>query len=182
MIYGERIRLRALTRTDIPQAVQWINDPEVTAGLLLVFPFSIEDEEKWFDQMMQTPQAEHPLAIEIHEGDKWVHIGNVGLHNLDWRSSLAEIGIVIGEKAYWNKGYGAEAISLITQHGFETLNLNRIYLHVFASNPRAVHCYEKIGFIHEGKLRQAMYKNGQYIDILVMSVLKSEWENEKSKS
>ncbi len=65
---------------------------------------------------------------------------------------------------------------LLLQHGFDTLNLNRVYLRVYANNLRAIRCYEKTGFVLEGRMRQAQYQNGEYLDILLMSVLRSEWD------
>ena len=99
---------------------------------------------------------------------------------LEWTNRSAEFGIFIGDKTFWNNGYGCEATRLTLQHGFETLNLNRIYLHVFETNPRAIHVYDKIGFIREGKLRQTTFRNGRYIDTLIMSMLRSEWDTRKS--
>ncbi|HEX7976751.1 MAG TPA: GNAT family protein [Anaerolineales bacterium] len=176
MIYGERIRLRATERSDIPRFVAWLNDPEVIAGLMLSLPMSQADEEGWFEGMLQRPAAEHPLVIEIRREDGWEMIGNCGFHVIDWRSHAAEVGIFIGEKKYWNQGYGTEAMRLLLRHGFNTLNLNRIALQVYQTNPRAVRSYEKAGFIHEGRKRQGMYKDGQYVDVLLMSVLRSEWQ------
>jgi RimJ/RimL family protein N-acetyltransferase len=86
------------------------------------------------------------------------------------------VGIFIGEKSLWNQGYGTEVMKLLLKHGFHTLNLNRIALEVYENNPRAVRSYEKAGFVHEGCKRQGMYKDGHYIDILLMSVLRSEWQ------
>ena len=85
------------------------------------------------------------------------------------------MGIFIGDKSCWNQGYGTEVMRLLLKHGFETLNLNRIYLHVFATNLRAIRCYEKAGYVPEGRLREAEFKNGQYVDFIVMSVLRSEY-------
>jgi diamine N-acetyltransferase len=175
LIYGENIRLRAPERSDIPQFVAWLNDPEVIAGLLIALPMSQAEEEEWFENMIKRPAVEHPLTIEVREGDAWMMIGNCGFHNIDWRCHSAEVGIFIGDKHYWNRGYGTEAMCLLLQHGFNTLNLNRIALEVYRANPRAIRSYEKAGFIHEGCKRQGIYKDGQYIDILLMSVLRSEW-------
>jgi diamine N-acetyltransferase len=180
MITGEGLRLRAIERSDLPLTLKWFNDPEVTYGLLTYLPLSTEDEEHWFDEMMKTPPEQHPLMIEVREGENWLPIGDCGFHNLDYRCRLAEVGIAIGEKAYWNKGYGTEAMRLLVEHGFGTLNLNRIFLNVYATNLGAIRSYEKVGFIHEGRLRQDMYKNGVYVDILVMSILRSEWEAARS--
>jgi RimJ/RimL family protein N-acetyltransferase len=85
-------------------------------------------------------------------------------------------GIFIGDKSFWNSGCGTEATRLTRKHGFETLNLNRIYLYVFETNLGAVRVYEKAGLVHEGKLRQSIYRNGRYIDAFLMSILRSEWD------
>ncbi len=109
-------------------------------------------------------------------GADWVHIGNTGLHNIDFVTREAEFGIFIGEKSYWNQGLGREAALLTLKHGFEDLNLNRIFLFVFENNLRGIASYKAVGFVHEGTLREAIYKNGRYYNVLVMSVLHSEWK------
>ncbi len=176
MIYSGRIRLRAPERSDIPRFVTWLNDPEVRAGLLVSLPLSTADEEGWFEAMLKRPLEEHPMTIEVRQGDDWLPVGNCGFHNVDWRCRAAEVGIFIGEKSLWNRGYGTEVMRLLLKHGFHTLNLNRIALDVYETNPRAIRSYEKAGFVHEGRRRQAMYKDGRYVDILQMSVLRSEWQ------
>jgi RimJ/RimL family protein N-acetyltransferase len=103
------------------------------------------------------------------------HIGNCGLHNIDWKNRVTEVGIMIGEKEYQGKGYGTEAMELLLKYGFETVNLNRIQLHVYDFNIRAIKSYTKIGFIEEGRMRQAQFKNGKYCDMILMSMLHEEW-------
>jgi RimJ/RimL family protein N-acetyltransferase len=176
MIYGKRIRLRMPEREDIPRWMEWINDPEVTAGLMVSLPMAWTDEEKFFEDNARRPQAERVMAIDIQDGEGWRHIGNCGVHNIDWRVRSAELGIMIGDKSAWNQGFGTETMRLLLRHGFETLNLNRIALDVYDTNPRAIRSYEKAGFVLEGRKRQAMFKNGHYIDVLVMSVLRAEWK------
>ena len=180
MIYGERVRLRAIERDDIPRFVEWLNDPQVTAGLLINLPMASWDETNWFENLAKMPMEERPLALEARQPDQtWAHIGNVGLHQIEQTNRCAEFGIFIGDKAFWDHGYGSDATLLTLKHGFETLNLNRIYLYVFETNPRAIHVYEKIGFVHEGILRQSIYRNGRYIDTIVMSMLRTEWNAKK---
>jgi RimJ/RimL family protein N-acetyltransferase len=178
MIIGEGVRLRSPERTDIPKFVEWLNDPDVRTGLLLYLPLSLDAEQKWFDNMLTMPAEEQPLVIEIQDQDEWKMIGNIGLHKIDQRCRSAEVGIFIGEKSLWNQGYGTKAMQLILKHGFETLNLNRIMLDVFADNLGAIRAYEKCGFVHEGRKREAAYKNGIYVDILIMGILRSEWKIE----
>jgi RimJ/RimL family protein N-acetyltransferase len=176
MIYSERIRLRSIERGDLTYYVEWLNDPEVIEGLVMSIPFSLEDETHWFEGLSNRPAEERPLAIEIRDGEGWRLIGSCAFHNIEWKSRAAEVGIAIGLKASWNQGYGTETMRLMLKYGFETLNLNRIFLRVYEYNRRAIRSYEKAGFFLEGKLRQARYQAGKYYDEYIMSVLRSEWE------
>ncbi len=175
MIYGERIRLRAIERDDIPRYVAWFNDPAVTAGLNMHFPMSLSDETRWVESLSNLPPQERPLAIEVKTPDGWQHIGGTGLDGIDWVNRAACFGIFVGEKSLWHQGYGTETTRLMLKHGFETLNLHRIFLHVYETNPNAIQTYEKVGFVKEGIMRDAIYRNGCYINVLLMSVLRSEW-------
>lgn len=181
MIYGKRIRLRGVERSDVPKSFEWINDPEVNAGLAVYLPMSMRDEEQWFERIAQRDQEEKPMAIEARAGEGWKLIGNCGFFHIEWTNRAAELGIMIGDKTFWNQGYGTETMQLLLQHGFETLNLNRIFLRVYATNPRARRAYEKAGFVLEGTLRQAVYKHGRYADVHIMSVLRSEWKSNEEK-
>jgi RimJ/RimL family protein N-acetyltransferase len=180
MIFGDRIRFRAIEHDDLPTFVKWINDPDVRHGIGIYLPFSMADEADWFEAMQKRPASEHNLAIEVRElipqgAENWKLIGSCGFFNNDQRNTSSEFGIMIGDKSYWDKGYGTEAVRLLVKHGFHTLNLNRIYLRVLENNPRAIRAYEKAGFTHEGRQRQADFRDGRYIDLLVMSMLRSEY-------
>jgi diamine N-acetyltransferase len=175
MIYGGRVRLRGVEKEDLPQFVIWLNDPEVIEGLGMFLPLSNGDEARWFDKVAGLEPAEKPLVIEIRDGEGWRMVGNSGFMGIDWASRVAEVGLFIGDKSIWNKGYGTEVMRLLFKHGFGSLNLNRIWLRVHADNLRAVRAYEKAGMTHEGSYRQGVYKKGAYVDVLVMSILKSEW-------
>jgi diamine N-acetyltransferase len=176
MIFGKRIRLRGVEKEDLPLFVEWLNDPEVIEGLMYFQPLSYEEELRWFENLAEHPVSERPLAIEIQEGDKWHMIGNCGFHNISAINRSAEVGIFIGEKSLWNMGYGSETMQLLLKYGFESLNLNRISLVVYDDNSGAIRAYEKAGFVLEGRLRQAKYKHGRYGDEMIMSVLRSEWD------
>lgn len=179
MIYGNRIRLRRDERSDLPKFVEWLNDPEVRRYLSMSLPISQAGEENWFENMLKRPPEEQPFAIEIRDGDAWRLIGNCGFFEIDQRARSSEVGIFIGDKSCWNQGYGAEVMRLLLRVGFETLNLNRVFLRVDAANKGGIRAYEKAGFVHEGRFRQGTYRDGQYEDMLFMSVLRSEWKPEK---
>lgn len=175
MIYAERIRLRAVERSDLPSFVAFFNDPEVRENLDVYLPMSLASEEQWFEHNLKRQPEEQQYALDARDGEGWKLIGSCGFFHLSMRDRSAEIGLSIGDKAYWNQGYGQETVQLLLQHGFNTLNLNRIVLQVLDNHNRAIHVYEKAGFVLEGRQRQARYRDGQYIDLLLMSVLKSEW-------
>lgn len=176
MVYGERLRLRRVERDDVKKYHESVNDPEVTEGLTLFLPMSIEDEERWYQNTLSRDIQERPFSIEVCSGDDWRLIGNCSFFDIEREVRCGEIGIMIGDKSMWNQGLGTEAITLLLRIGFKTLNLNRIFLRVYAGNLRAIRSYEKAGFILEGTLRQAVYKKGRYGDLHIMSVLRSEWD------
>ena len=175
MICGKHVRLRAMERSDLPYFQEWLNDPDVTEGLSTYLPLSMADEEQWFDRASRSDPEAKPLAIDLRHNDSWRLIGDISFFNIEWVNRSAEFGIFIGDKSVWNKGYGTESVQLLLEHGFETLNLHRIFLRVYSTNLRARRSYEKVGFVLEGTLREAVYRHGRYADVHVMSVLRSEW-------
>ncbi len=103
-------------------------------------------------------------------------IGFVGLWDVEWNHGDAEVGIGIGDRESWGKGYGTDAMRVILRYGFTELNLKRITLGVFDYNTRAIRSYEKAGFIHEGRMRKAVYRDGSRMDIVYMGILREEWQ------
>ncbi len=176
MFTTPRLRLRAVTREDLAAFVRWFNDPDVTQFLSRIWPLSMEEEEDWFQRVLSRPRWERPLSIEVREGRAWVLIGTVGFSKIDWLNRWAELGIAIGEKAYWDQGYGTEAVQAMVAIAFTLLNLNRVQLEVYEFNHRGRKAYEKVGFRLEGRRRQARYLGGRYHDSLIMAVLREEWE------
>jgi diamine N-acetyltransferase len=175
MILGETTRLRPVERDDLPRFVAWFGDPEVRRHLSIWLPFSLAQEERWFESSLERTERQESvlLAIETAEG---VHIGNIGLDQIDWKNRHAELGIAIGEKAYWNQGYGGDAIRTLLKLAFGEMNLHRVQLRVDADNARAIHCYEKAGFKKDGTLREIVFREGRYVDQHLMSILRREFE------
>jgi RimJ/RimL family protein N-acetyltransferase len=108
-------------------------------------------------------------------------IGEIGLEEVLWNHGDAWVGISIGEKDYWGKGYGTDAMRVLLRFAFTELNLHRVSLTVFEYNPRAIRSYEKAGFVHEGREREASFRSGQRLDILLMGILREEWERLSDK-
>ncbi|MGD1997063.1 MAG: GNAT family N-acetyltransferase [Anaerolineae bacterium] len=176
MIAGKKVQLRPIERDDLPRFVRWFSDPEVRRHLLVYLPFSLAQEEKWYEGLLERIERSEVvvLAIETAEG---IHIGNVGLEQISWKDRSAELGIVIGEREHWGQGYGTDAILTLLRLAFEEMNLHRVYLRVDADNIRGIRCYEKCGFHREGTLRDAVFREGRYHDQLLMSVLRPDFRS-----
>jgi len=174
IIRAERVYLRPAERADLPTFVRWLADAEVTHNLAIRSPISQAAEEKWFDQMTEKQGKEHyHFVICLIDGDR--PIGATDLRDLDLENGNAGFGIVIGEKAEWNKGYGTETLQAICDFGFGQLRLERIYLEVYAANKAGQRAYQKAGFVTEGTLRNAHFADGKHVDAMIMSLLRDEW-------
>jgi len=173
---GERIYLRPIELEDEPLCRQWINNPDNWRTLEMRPPFNACRESEWIESLGKK-ENEYIFGIVAKDGDRL--IGSMGLINVDPINRKAAFGILIGDPECQNKGYGTEAVGLMLRFGFEELNLNRIELHVFANNPRAICTYQKAGFVHEGCRKQAVYRNGQYHDVYNFAVLREEWEQDR---
>ena len=174
MYLGEKIRLREYKREDVPIALQFVNDSEMKKLLSPGIPYlyTLEDENKWYEGLSANNDT-YNFAIETIDDQKY--IGGCGVNNVDWKNSIAVIGIFIGDKDYWSKGYGTDAMRVLVRFIFEQMNINKIKLNVYAFNERAVKCYEKCGFKKEAILRQEIFRNGKYHNEYIMSILKEEY-------
>ena len=174
MYTGEKVRLRAYAKEDIPKAQAYINDSEIKRCLTpgVPFPLTLEEEYKWFEKQTAFQDTYNFAIEELEEGK---YIGGCGINQLDWKNSVATVGIFIGNKDYLSKGYGTDAMNVLIRFVFEQMNINKIKLHVYSFNKRAVRSYEKCGFKLEGTLRQEIFRDGQYHDEYIMGILKEEF-------
>ncbi len=174
MIEGRLVRLRAVEPEDAENAFRWMNDREVTSGLMARYPFSMESEREW------VKGAAKPLdfgnvrfAVETMDG---VHIGHCGLHGGSAENRHAELGILIGEKEYWGRGFGTDVMLTLLRFSFEQMNLHKVTLGVFEFNGRGLAVYAKLGFVEEGRFREDQYQDGRYWDVVRMSILRREYD------
>ncbi|WP_315817033.1 GNAT family protein [Paraflavitalea speifideaquila] len=169
--------LREICHNDLPLINKWRNDQEIISLLGNNFLYISNDvDAAWFEQYLQNRDKARRFAILDTTSNRM--IGTTQLTAIHPINQSAEFSIAIGEKEYWNKGAGQTASRILLQHAFDDLNLHRIYLTVLVRNTRAVHLYEKIGFVHEGILRKSMYKQGVFEDLVMMSLLKEEYFEE----
>lgn len=137
------------------------------------FPYSQRIMQNWFETASESKTS---FFFSIYTLAEKRLIGDVGLDGVDWHRGDTYVGIAIGERDAWGKGFGTDAMRVILRFAFQELNLRRVTLNVFGYNPRAVRSYEKTGFRHEGRQRQFMLRDGQRHDVLYMGILRSEWE------
>jgi len=175
-LISTKVYLRPLEREDAPVVAAWFNDPEIRRMIRRQQPINLLAEE---DYIAKANQSEHDLVLGIAVKETDRLIGAAGLHGIDFKNRHAMFGISIGVKEEWGRGYGTAATVLVLQHAFETLNLNRIWLHVYEDNDRGIKVYEKIGFQKEGVLRQDNYRDGRYWNTITMAMLREEWMAKK---
>lgn len=174
LLRGELVYLDGVTREDIPLYGKWFANLEMLYNLFpgAVFPQTEESETDWYENMRKS--NDYIFAIRTIASKQL--IGSTGLHAPDWRNRCAVFGISIGDPDYWGKGYGTDTTRIVVRYGFMELNLHRIELIVFDYNKRAIRVYEKVGFKHEGVRRQAHFRDGEYHDVHLMSILRHEWD------
>jgi len=169
-IVGEKCYLSPIDASDAEKYVRWLNDREIAVGLNNYARVVDLGSEKG---LLERISKEHNYAIVDIVADEL--IGNCGFSNLDHLNQTGEAGIFIGDKSYWGKGYGAEALSLLVDYGFKALNLHNIWLRVFAFNGRAIRSYEKIGFKVIGRRREAKLQDGEWHDDVFMDILRADF-------
>lgn len=176
MIEGTIVNLRAQEMADLVRNQRWLNDREVMRFLGGRYQFSLLAEENWMRERTSKAMGyggDMGFAIQTKDGR---HIGNTGLHQASPENRAADFGIMIGEKDCWGRGLGTDALRTLCRFGFEEMNLNRIALDVYDFNERAIASYLKSGFVEEGRRRKDIYRHGAYIDVVMMALLRDDWE------
>lgn len=169
------IGLRKFEPRDIPALYAFRNDREVTSGLGgFSTGYTVSDLERWIDH--HNSRADEVMYAIVDSDDEV--LGHVGLYRVDSRVRKAGFGILIGRTESQGRGVGRAVSQWMIDFGFQELNLNKISLSVLSSNERAFHLYKSLGFVEEGVQRQDQYRNGVYLDVVMMSILRSEWEAE----
>ena len=154
--------------------VRWRNDPRQADFLFSSNIITLESHRRWFEKYKESDDRKEFVIYII---DTNIPIGTIGLSSIDKANLKAEYGIIIGENDYIGKGYAKEASRLILKYAFDELQLNKVYLKVFEDNNRAIGVYKKLGFSMEGMLRQDIFKQGAFHNVIEMSFLKEEWKN-----
>ena len=170
MIKGKNVTLRAVERDDLARLHLFNNDLEVelAGGGDPPMPQSLERLEAEFSKNVQNGGRDGASFGIVVNG---LFIGICALFNFNETNRTCELGITIGDKAHWGQGYGREAVQLLTKYAFQYRNMNRVWLQVIGNNERAIHAYQASGFEVEGTLRDHIWSNGRYHDIIMMGIL-----------
>lgn len=176
IVPGEKVFLGPIRRELAPVYRRWMNDLEValTLSILHRIPLTEEDELDWFDSARRATIAK---VFTVYERPDDRPVGNVGLHDIDFHSGTAEVGIVIGERSVWGRGYATEALSLLLDYAFTVLGLNHVWLRYTAMNERARQVYDRVGFREAGQLREAVRVGQRRYDVVFMDLLAREFQS-----
>lgn len=169
---GKRIYLREVRPSDVNENYyRWMNDPEVTRCLESRFyPNSLEGLRNYVAGKLGDRDNIF-LAIVLKNGHR--HIGNIKLGSINWIHRYADVGLVIGEKECWGKGYATEAVVLITNYAFKTLNLHSLTAGCYAANQGSAKAFLKAGWQQAGLRKSRFICDGRYIDEILLSIVKA---------
>jgi RimJ/RimL family protein N-acetyltransferase len=169
-IEGNLIYLREIRISDVNETYcKWMNDPEITAYLESRFQsYCIEDLKKYVENKINSSNNVF-LAIVLKKDKR--HIGNIKLSEINWYHKYGDIGIIIGEKDCWGKGYAFEAIKLLTDFAFSELKLHKITAGAYDVNEGSVKAFLKAGYFIEGKRKKQFLYENKYIDAIQMAIL-----------
>jgi diamine N-acetyltransferase len=147
----------------------------------MYLPMTEMAEEKWIEDLATrgTAGTDVTFVVEMIDSNSSTTVGIIGLTRISIKDHSALFGIAIGEKGYWSKGYGTEATRLILDYGFRQLNLHRIWSGALAFNERSIRLHKTAGFQEEGRLREAMFQNGEFHDMVMFGLLREEWKQLK---
>lgn len=169
----EKTGLRPLTVADATdEYLKWMNDNEVTRGLETgIFPTTKESLVSFVER---TTGSKDNVFLAIIDKSSGKHIGNIKLGNINWVHRHGELGILIGDKNAWGKGFGTDACQLLVEYAFGKLNLNKVWLAVFSNNLSAIKVYKRLNFVEEGRLQQHVFSEGKFEDKILMSVFNNK--------
>jgi RimJ/RimL family protein N-acetyltransferase len=172
---GDRITLRPITINDAEAMFASLSDAESMRLTGTQQTFTFEQVQQYCQRIAQADdRADYAITLK----DAGTYVGEVVLNDINWFNRSADFRIALAGSKWFGKGYGTEATRLIVDFGFRTLKLHRIELEVYDFNPRAQHVYEKVGFVQEGVLRDALLWNGRYHNAILMSILEDEYNHE----
>ena len=172
MYEGQWVRLRAMDNSDLMKLQEYSNDFRImrSASGGILYPSTVDDAARSMQKNTSFTSGEYQFAVEAKTNR--ILIGQCGFIHVNWKNRTGEIAILIGEKDYQNKGYGTDAVQVLCSFGFNEMNLRKIKATVFDFNTPALRCYEKCGVRKEGSLKQEIYREGAYHDVIQLCLFR----------
>lgn len=170
---GAHVKLTAPRAEDRESLARWSHDAEFQRLLFMNF---VRPQPPDFFQMPKEEDNLKYIVFHLRTVAEEKFIGFANLWGFNWSSQSCMLAIGIGEPDFRGRGYGTESLDLLVSYAFRELNMHRVGLVVFAFNERALHVYERYGFVHEGRIREGNYRDGSYFDVIQMGILRPEWE------
>ena len=178
-IEGKNLSLCALNIDNVKLYASWDNNPEARKYARVLFPKTPEEYKKYMEKSQDSVPRE--LGFELWHNKDNKPIGFVGLNYIHWPNRMGNIGLIIGDPAYWNKNLGFEAAYLVLEYAFNELNLNKVNADMYEINTPSWKIYEKIGMKREVTLKKQAFVKGNYIDVYEYRVFKEEWDKLRTK-
>ena len=175
MIRERRIRLREKKLDDVVNNYAWITNPELVeldAAPLLTIPFS-QYTSFYISELRHPSPRRRAFAIETMDGE---HIGNCSYYDINEKKGEAQLGIMIGNRKYWDNGYGTETVTMLLDYIFENTSINRVYLKTLLMNIRAQRCFQKSGFTFYKNLNQNDYH------FMLMDINRKQWRQNQQEN
>lgn len=178
MLETKRLFLKPHTLENAEKMNKWANDPELAYydddEPERTEPLPVERTRRYLERIT-TEEDEGIIRFGIHKREDDSLIGLCMIAFIDRYNKNCKIGISIGEKSEWGKGFGSEVIAEIVRYCFEDLDMNRIGAEIYAFNQRSMKLFEGAGFKREGIIRELVYKKGRFEDEYIYGILRSEW-------
>lgn len=175
LFHGHLVRLAALNpAAEAATLARWTQDAGLLRLMSLAPPLPLSISAARADQERRLANTEFfGFTIRALADDRL--LGFINLQSPAWTHGDAFMGINLGEREDWGKGYGTDALNVLLRYAFTELNLHRVSLGVFADNTRAIRSYEKTGFVLEGRYRQSARRDGRWLDVVAMGLLRKDW-------
>jgi RimJ/RimL family protein N-acetyltransferase len=168
VIEGKRVRLRPVEEADFPLIHKWMNHPEVWHYMDYQRPFSLAEVVR---DVERSREEGYPFTILVDDRA----IGRIGLNQFRRRDRICSVYMFIGEPEFWGHGYAQDSVMALLGYAFDRWDLHQVELWVLGDNNRGVATYARCGFVHEATLRERSWKDGRWVDRVIMSVLREEF-------
>lgn len=174
LLYGEQVFLARPTPEDIPVIAGWSHDTGYYRSLRrgISYPETAAAYDEWFSSMIKE-ESGFPFSIRRRSDDALV--GWLAIREIYWQARHCTFVIGV-DPAHQRRGYGTDAVRVMLRYAFQELNLNRVELAVIQYNEAGIRAYQNVGFKHEGTLHASVYRDGEYYDVLMMGMLRADWE------